>query len=105
MSKNSNYRSTNRSKHYLKCHLIFVCKYRKKLLQKGDQKLYGFLTGGFSTPVNDYVIDHLPLSVGLGAKRTRTLDMEEGSARRKRPTLSKPEPEDQFSADNADPRG
>src|SRR5690606_33844089 len=22
----------NRSKHYLKCHLIFVCKYRKKLL-------------------------------------------------------------------------
>jgi len=32
MSKNSNYISTNRSKHYLKCHLIFVCKYRKKLL-------------------------------------------------------------------------
>ena len=32
MSKNSNYHSTNRSKHYLKCHLIFVCKYRKKLL-------------------------------------------------------------------------
>ena len=30
MSKNPN--STNRSKHYLKCHLIFVCKYRKKLL-------------------------------------------------------------------------
>ena len=32
MSKNSNYNSTNRSKHYLKCHLIFVYKYRKKLL-------------------------------------------------------------------------
>ena len=32
MSKKSNYASTNRSKHYLKCHLIFVCKYRKKLL-------------------------------------------------------------------------
>lgn len=32
MSKKSNYISTNRSKHYLKCHLIFVCKYRKKLL-------------------------------------------------------------------------
>ena len=32
MSKKSNYVSTNRSKHYLKCHLIFVCKYRKKLL-------------------------------------------------------------------------
>ncbi|MBX2934832.1 MAG: IS200/IS605 family transposase [Ferruginibacter sp.] len=32
MCKKSNYVSTNRSKHYLKCHLIFVCKYRKKLL-------------------------------------------------------------------------
>ena len=32
ISKKSNYVSTNRSKHYLKCHLIFVCKYRKKLL-------------------------------------------------------------------------
>lgn len=32
MSKKSNYISKNRSKHYLKCHLIFVCKYRKKLL-------------------------------------------------------------------------
>ncbi len=32
MSKKSNYISSNRSKHYLKCHLIFVCKYRKKLL-------------------------------------------------------------------------
>ena len=33
MSTHSNYLSTNRSKHYLKCHLIFVCKYRKELLQ------------------------------------------------------------------------
>lgn len=32
MSKQNNYISTNRSKHYLKCHLIFVCKYRKQLL-------------------------------------------------------------------------
>lgn len=32
MSEKSNYITTNRSKHYLKCHLIFVCKYRKKLL-------------------------------------------------------------------------
>ena len=32
MSKKSNYVSTNRSKHYLKCHLIFVCKYRKPML-------------------------------------------------------------------------
>ncbi len=30
--KNSNYSSTNPSKHYLKCHPIFVGKYRKKLL-------------------------------------------------------------------------
>jgi putative transposase len=32
MSKKANYITTNRSKHYLKCHLIFVCKYRKKVL-------------------------------------------------------------------------
>ena len=32
MSQKSNYVSTNRSKHYLKCHLIFVCKYRKAML-------------------------------------------------------------------------
>jgi len=30
--KKSNYISTNRSKHYLKCHLILVCKCCKKLL-------------------------------------------------------------------------
>jgi len=28
----TNYVTTNRCKHYLKCHLVFVCKYRKKLL-------------------------------------------------------------------------
>ena len=32
MSEKSNYVSTNRSKHYLKCHLILVCKYRKAML-------------------------------------------------------------------------
>lgn len=32
MSKKLQYISTNRSKHYLKCHLIFVCKYRKPML-------------------------------------------------------------------------
>ena len=32
MSKKNNYISTNRSKHYLKCHLILVCKYRKPML-------------------------------------------------------------------------
>lgn len=47
---------------------LFV-KYRKKLYQKGDQKLFGFITGGVSAPMSDYVIDHLPLSVGLGSKQ------------------------------------
>ena len=28
----SNYISTNRSKHYLKCHLILVTKYRRNIL-------------------------------------------------------------------------
>lgn len=32
MSKKSNYTSTNRSKHYLKAHIIFAVKYRKPLL-------------------------------------------------------------------------
>jgi putative transposase len=32
MFKNSSYNSINCSKRYLKCYLIFVCKYRKKLL-------------------------------------------------------------------------
>ena len=31
MSKSNNYTSTNHSKHYLKCHLILVTKYRKQL--------------------------------------------------------------------------
>ena len=32
MSKSNNYTSKNHSKHYLKCHLILVTKYRKQLL-------------------------------------------------------------------------
>lgn len=32
MSKKSQYISTNRSKHYLKCHLILVTKYRRNIL-------------------------------------------------------------------------
>jgi putative transposase len=32
MSKKSNYISTNRSKHYLKCYLILVTKYRRNIL-------------------------------------------------------------------------
>ena len=55
MSKKSNYISTNRSKHYLKCHLIFVCKYRKPMLigqlnddikKMNQQKYSGTMTIG-----------------------------------------------------------
>ena len=35
MSKNSRHISTNRSKHYLKCHLILVTKYQKLLWFNG----------------------------------------------------------------------
>jgi len=35
MSKKPQYISTNRSKHYLKCHLILVTKYRKILWSDG----------------------------------------------------------------------
>ncbi|MBQ0143767.1 MAG: IS200/IS605 family transposase [Bacteroidales bacterium] len=37
MSKS--YSSTDRHKYYLKCHLIFVCKYRKILLEGGMQQI------------------------------------------------------------------
>jgi len=65
MSKNSNYHSTNRSKHYLKCHLIFVCKYRKKLLVgqlKDDMKqLFLSITSksDFEIEVMESDIDHI----------------------------------------------
>ena len=44
MSKKSNYISTNRSKHYLKCHLILVTKYRRNILvgQLNDDLKYIF---------------------------------------------------------------
>lgn len=32
MTKYTNYESNNRSKYFLKCHLIFACKYRRSLL-------------------------------------------------------------------------
>lgn len=65
MSKNSNYISTNRSKHYLKCHLIFVCKYRKKLLVgqlKDDMKqllLNISFKYNFEIEVMESDIDHI----------------------------------------------
>jgi hypothetical protein len=33
----------------------------------GKNKISLFTIGGFSTPLSDYVIDHLPLSIGLGS--------------------------------------
>lgn len=65
MYKKSNYNSTNRSKHYLKCHLIFVCKYRKKLLVgqlKDDMKqllLNIASKGDFEIEVMESDIDHI----------------------------------------------
>ena len=34
----------------------------------GNNKLSLFVLGGYSTPLANYVVDHLPLSVGLGTK-------------------------------------
>jgi hypothetical protein len=56
MPKNSNYISTNRSMHYLKCHLIFVCKYRKELLTeplKQDMKEILLAIAGLSDFENE----------------------------------------------------
>lgn len=38
-----------------------------KLAIAKDQKLNVFLVGGISTPLTDYVVDFLPLSIGLGS--------------------------------------
>ncbi len=65
MSKKSNYITTNRSKHYLKCHLIFVCKYRKKLLtsQLNDdiKQIFQSIADGsdFDIEVMESDIDHI----------------------------------------------
>lgn len=65
MSKKSNYISTNRSKHYLKCHLIFVCKYRKKLLvgqlNTDIKRIFQSITDGsdFEIEVFESDIDHI----------------------------------------------
>ena len=50
------YECHNRHKYYLKCHLIFVCKYRKRLLQ-GDMQL--IIKDIFSDieKVSDFVIE------------------------------------------------
>ena len=65
MSKKSNYTSTNRSKHYLKCHLIFVCKYRKNILigQLNDdiEHIFQSIADGsdFEIEVFESDIDHI----------------------------------------------
>ena len=65
MSKKSNYITTNRSKHYLKCHLIFVFKYRKKLLvgQLNDdiKQIFQSIADGsdFEIEVMESDIDHI----------------------------------------------
>lgn len=41
-------------------------KWKAHTLQTGKNKLSFFLVGGFSTPISNYVVDHLPLSIGLG---------------------------------------
>ena len=34
----------------------------------GKNKLSIFVLGGYSTPLSNYVVDHLPLSIGMGSK-------------------------------------
>jgi hypothetical protein len=46
---------------------LFV-KWRPVVKTFGNNKVSLFLLGGYATPTNRYVIDHLPLSVGLGTK-------------------------------------
>jgi hypothetical protein len=47
--------------------LSVFLKWRALERQKGDNKLSMFLIGGFSTPLSDYAIDFLPMSIGLGS--------------------------------------
>jgi putative transposase len=60
----SNYISTNHSKHYLKAHLIIVCKYRKPLLVgQFKQDMYNILNNiisnsDFSVEVYESDLDH-----------------------------------------------
>ncbi len=46
---------------------LFV-KWRPVAKTFGKNKLSLFVLGGYATPTNNYVIDHLPLSIGLGTK-------------------------------------
>lgn len=46
---------------------VFV-KWRPIVKKFGNNKLSAFAIGGFSMPMSDYVVDFLPLSIGLGSK-------------------------------------
>ena len=50
------YTCQNRHKYYLKCHLIFVCKYRKRLLE-GDMQLIVKDIFSDIEKVSDFVIE------------------------------------------------
>jgi putative transposase len=65
-----NLKTTNHSKHFLKCHLIFVCKYRKKLFlnQKlsNDMKQILFDVANksdFTIEVMEVDVDHIHILV------------------------------------------
>ena len=61
----NNYISTNHSKHYLKAHIILVCKYRKKLLvNQLKQDMYNNFnsiidSSDFSVEVFESDLDHI----------------------------------------------
>jgi len=65
MSKKSQYISTNHSKHYLKIHIILVCKYRKKLLigtlKKDMRAIFRNIISksDFSVEVYESDLDHI----------------------------------------------
>lgn len=42
-------------------------KWKAHTLKEGNNKFSLLLIGGISSPLNNYVIDHLPLSIGLGS--------------------------------------
>lgn len=68
-----NYISKNHSKHLLMCHLIFVCKYRKKLLvQLGDymkQETQNIAAHyGWEIIEQEIDKDHIHILIGYGPK-------------------------------------
>lgn len=60
---------------------LFV-KWKPVLYSFGKNKLSLILTGGISTPLNNYQVDYLPLSIGLGTTNTISRAMIELQHRR-----------------------